>query len=104
MHHHEISKYKGIPGNFHLFHNVERNIHYGETLKHFIFSISSLVLRLHSLICVCMKVAVTLYPMLVSISRVTDNKHHPSDVLAGALLGVSLALMSLYRMSVSGCR
>ena len=51
-----------------------------------------------------MKVAVTVYAMLVSISRVTDNKHHPSDVLAGALLGVSLALMSLYRVRVSECR
>lgn len=53
---------------------------------------------------VLVQVAVTLYAMLVSISRVTDNKHHPSDVLAGALLGVSLALMSLYRVRVSECR
>ena len=51
-----------------------------------------------------MQVLMVVYAVGVSISRVTDNKHHPSDVLAGALLGVSLALMSLYRMTVSECR
>ena len=35
---------------------------------------------------------------MCSITRVTDNKHHPTDVLAGALLGTSVAL------AVSGFR
>ena len=38
------------------------------------------------------------YAVLVSISRVTDNKHHPTDVLAGALLGLALALLALYKL------
>ena len=38
------------------------------------------------------------YAVLVSISRVTDNKHHPTDVLAGALLGLAVAFLSLYKL------
>lgn len=44
------------------------------------------------------------YAVLVSISRVTDNKHHPGDVVAGALLGLSVALLSLQRILQSDCR
>ena len=29
----------------------------------------------------------------ICVSRVSDNKHHPSDVIAGALLGVVSALL-----------
>ena len=33
--------------------------------------------------------------MLVALSRVVLDLHYPSDVLAGALLGGSLALLAL---------
>lgn len=33
-----------------------------------------------------------LYAVVVSLSRVSDNKHHPTDVIAGAVLGAALAL------------
>ena len=26
----------------------------------------------------------------VSMTRITDNQHHPGDVIAGALLGISI--------------
>ena len=35
------------------------------------------------------------YALLVACSRVTDNKHHPGDVMAGAAMGTLLALLSL---------
>ena len=38
------------------------------------------------------------YAVAVSISRVTDNKHHPTDVVAGAVLGLTTALLSLFRL------
>ena len=41
---------------------------------------------------------VVVYAVGVSISRVTDNKHHPTDVLAGAVLGLTVALLSLFRL------
>lgn len=33
-----------------------------------------------------------------SLSRVTDNRHHPADVLAGAVLGLVLALLTAARL------
>jgi len=36
------------------------------------------------------------YGTVVSITRVTDNKHHPRDVIAGAVLGSIVALLSLF--------
>ena len=45
-----------------------------------------------------LKVLAMVYAVLVSISRVTDNKHHPGDVVAGALLGLGVALLSLQRI------
>ena len=32
------------------------------------------------------------YAVVCSLSRVTDKKHHPTDVLAGAVLGIALAM------------
>lgn len=50
---------------------------------------------------VLIQVLMLVYAVVVSISRVTDNKHHPTDVLAGAVLGLSLALISLYKLVTS---
>ena len=38
------------------------------------------------------------YALIVASSRVTDHKHHPGDVAAGAILGTILALLSLARV------
>ena len=38
------------------------------------------------------------YALLVACSRVTDNKHHPGDVMAGAIMGTLLAILSLVRV------
>ena len=38
------------------------------------------------------------YALIVACSRVTDNKHHPGDVIAGAVMGTLLALLSLVRV------
>ena len=38
------------------------------------------------------------YALIVAFSRVTDNKHHPGDVAAGAIMGTFLALLSLLRV------
>ena len=51
-----------------------------------------------------LKVLAMVYAVLVSISRVTDNKHHPGDVVAGALLGLGVALLSLQRILQPDCR
>lgn len=32
--------------------------------------------------------------VFVSLSRVIDNKHHPTDVLAGSVLGIIIALVT----------
>ena len=45
-----------------------------------------------------MQVLTVLYAVVVSISRVTDNKHHPTDVLAGAVLGLTIAGLGLSRL------
>jgi len=49
--------------------------------------------RLQSGLC---QVLLLLYASGVSISRVTDNKHHVTDVLAGAVLGCSLATVVFF--------
>ena len=41
------------------------------------------------------------YAVVVSISRVTDNKHHPTDVLAGAVLGLTIASLALCRLGLA---
>ena len=38
------------------------------------------------------------YALIVASSRVTDHKHHPGDVAAGAIMGTILALLSLARV------
>ena len=45
-----------------------------------------------------MQVLTVVYAVVVSISRVTDNKHHPTDVLAGAVLGLTIAALALCRL------
>jgi len=40
-----------------------------------------------------MQVLLALYALVTSVSRVTDNKHHPTDVIAGAVLGVVMAIL-----------
>ena len=34
--------------------------------------------------------------LLVSASRITDNKHHPTDVIAGAALGVAVQTFNVF--------
>ena len=34
------------------------------------------------------------------LSRVTDNKHHPTDVLSGAILGTSVAIFTFYYLTL----
>jgi len=43
------------------------------------------------------QVALLVYGLVVAVSRVTDNKHHPTDVLAGAVLGAGAAVIALTR-------
>ena len=59
------------------------------------------------------QVALLVYGLVVAISRVTDNKHHPTDVLAGAVLGSVTAAIALtrttpdhsrYHQHVSSCK
>ena len=42
-----------------------------------------------------MQVTVALLAMYTSASRVTDNRHHASDVVAGAILGLVVALYTV---------
>merc|ERR1719394_1138289 len=49
--------------------------------------------RLQSGLC---QVLLLLYASGVSISRVTDNKHHVTDVIAGAVLGSSLPIIVFF--------
>ena len=34
------------------------------------------------------------FAFFVALSRVSDNKHHPTDVLAGSLIGIAVALVT----------
>ena len=43
------------------------------------------------------------YCALVAVSRVADNKHHATDVVAGALLGAAVALLALVRATPRSC-
>lgn len=36
----------------------------------------------------------------VALSRVTDNKHHPTDVLAGSILGTLIASFTFYYLNI----
>jgi hypothetical protein len=36
--------------------------------------------------------------LFTSLTRVTDNMHHPSDVLAGSVIGIAVALLSYARV------
>ena len=44
-----------------------------------------------------------MYATYCSLSRISDNKHHPTDVVAGIILGLTHALGILY-FYVSGRR
>ena len=37
--------------------------------------------------------------LLISASRISDNKHHPTDVMAGAALGVAVQGGTLFNSS-----
>ena len=37
--------------------------------------------------------------LLISASRISDNKHHPTDVMAGAALGVTVQGGTLFNSS-----
>ena len=39
----------------------------------------------------------------VAISRVRDNKHHPSDIVGGALLGITICMVYLGRAIPRHC-
>ena len=43
-----------------------------------------------------------LYAIFTAISRITDHKHHPTDVMAGAILGSVLAAATVHRILVAG--
>lgn len=40
------------------------------------------------------------FAVFVAISRVLDNKHHPTDVLAGSLLGILVAVFTSYYLNL----
>jgi hypothetical protein len=42
-----------------------------------------------------------LYAIFTAISRITDHKHHPTDVMAGAVLGSVLAAATVHRILVA---
>ena len=42
-----------------------------------------------------------LYAIFTAISRITDHKHHPTDVMAGAALGAVLATATVHRILVA---
>lgn len=44
-----------------------------------------------------------LVPLVISISRFTDNRHHPGDIIAGALLGAFIAI-SVHHSDIVGAR
>ena len=45
---------------------------------------------------VSMQAGCLAYAVFCSLSRISDNKHHPSDVVAGSLLGAALALVAVW--------
>ena len=60
--------------------------------------------RLPALPRALLQALLALYAAFVSVSRVTDHKHHPTDVLAGAILGLTLATASLTWATTGGTR
>lgn len=38
--------------------------------------------------------------VFIALSRVIDNKHHPTDVLAGSVLGVTIGLITSYYLGL----
>ena len=44
------------------------------------------------------QVLALVYALIVVCSRVTDNKHHVGDVVAGAIMGAFLAILSIIRV------
>ena len=44
------------------------------------------------------QVLALVYALIVVCSRVTDNKHHVGDVVAGAIMGTFLAILSIIRV------
>ncbi|XP_023330126.1 putative phosphatidate phosphatase [Eurytemora carolleeae] len=67
---------------------------YGMTLTIFILHRS----KLTSLPVQLVQASCLLYAMFTAVSRVTDNKHHPGDVIAGSILGAIFALAAAYQM------
>jgi phosphatidate phosphatase len=47
-----------------------------------------------------LQVALFMFAVFVSVSRVFDHKHHPSDVVAGASLGTLTALFASYYLDL----
>ena len=47
---------------------------------------------------VWLQLALLIMAAVSSLSRITDNRHHASDVLAGALLGLTIALVTAARL------
>lgn len=43
-----------------------------------------------------------LYAIFTAISRITDHKHHSTDVMAGAALGAVMAVATVHRILVAG--
>ena len=52
-----------------------------------------------SLTLLTVQVLALVYALIVVCSRVTDNKHHVEDVVAGAIMGTLLAILSIIRVS-----
>ena len=45
---------------------------------------------------VSMQAGCLAFAVFCSLSRISDNKHHPGDVVAGSLLGAALALVAVW--------
>jgi hypothetical protein len=48
-----------------------------------------------------MQMLCVLYAVFTGISRITDHKHHPTDVMAGAVLGAVMAVATVHRILVA---
>ena len=47
---------------------------------------------------VWLQLALLIMAAVSSLSRITDNRHHASDVLAGAMLGITIGLATAARL------
>lgn len=63
-------------------------------LLQFRLTIPSLGVQLAQMLCV-------VYAIFTGISRITDHKHHSTDVMAGALLGAVMATATVHRILVA---